>query len=85
MAGNGICEHKGMESNDKKGVLAFSSNFHSSGGRTVPSDTKSCAREFPKTGFILGKGGDGKEFGDEVSLGDVCPFWIAFGFHPSLN
>lgn len=69
----------------RKASWHFHLSFHSSGGRTVPSDTKCCARDFPKAGFILGKGGDGKEFGDEVSLGDVCPFWIAFGFHPSLN
>lgn len=49
-------------------------SFQGSGGNPDPSNTKSCIREFPKTGFIKYKGADAKEFGNEDRLGNVCPF-----------
>lgn len=38
-------------------------SLQGSGGSPVPSDSKSCIREFPKTGFMVYKGADGKSLG----------------------
>lgn len=44
-------------------------SFQGSCGSLVPSDTKSCIREFPKTGFIVYKAADGKSLGMKIIQG----------------